>query len=157
MRVSLFNWIIKLYYFFPIQLLINHFKRNHILLLCWLVLFAIVTGNFGNYLGIPFLFLDPVYLNQVGFESYFLVGLSLAGFTIAFHITTYISDGHRFTFIGTLKRPFTTFSVNNSLIPLAFILTYTALIVRYELSNERISANELIINIIGLFLGYFAT
>lgn len=124
MLKRLLNWVIKFYYLFPIQLLVNHFKRNHVLLICWLVLFAIVTGNFGNYLGIPFLFLDPVYLNQVSFESYFLVGLTLAGFTIAFHITTYISDGHRFTFVGTLKRPFTIFSINNSILPLTFLVTY---------------------------------
>ncbi|MEM9856674.1 MAG: patatin-like phospholipase family protein [Bacteroidota bacterium] len=146
----------KLYYLFPIQLLINHFKRNHILLMCWLILFAIVTGHFGNYLGIPYLFLDPVYLNKVSFQSYFIVGLTLAGFTVAFHITTYINDGHRFTFIGTLARPFTTFSVNNSLIPIAFLITYVVLIVQYELSNEQITSDILFVHIVGLVLGYMS-
>ncbi|MEM6523365.1 MAG: patatin-like phospholipase family protein [Bacteroidota bacterium] len=113
-----------------------------------------MTGNFGNYLGVPYLFLDPVYLNKVNFQSYFLVGLTLAAFTVAFHITTYISDGHRFTFIGTVQRPFTTFSVNNSLIPVAFLLTYGALIIQYELSNEEIQPGELLLNISGLLTGY---
>lgn len=150
----LLNWIRNIYYFFPVQLLVNHFKRNHILLLCWLVLFAIITGSFGNYLGIPFLFLDPVYLNNVSFESYFLVGLSLAGFTIAFHITTYISDGHRFTFVGTQTRPFTTFSINNSVLPLVFLVTYIALLIKYELSNEDVDASKIFLYVIGLIGGY---
>ncbi|MEM9389040.1 MAG: patatin-like phospholipase family protein [Bacteroidota bacterium] len=154
MLKRLLNWVITFYYLFPIQLLINHFKRNHVLLICWLVLFAIVTGNFGNYLGIPFLFLDPVYLNQVSFESYFLVGLTLAGFTIAFHITTYISDGHRFTFVGTLKRPFTTFSINNSILPLAFLITYITLVIKYELSNEDAVSGQIMLYVAGLFTGY---
>ncbi|MEM7106914.1 MAG: patatin-like phospholipase family protein [Bacteroidota bacterium] len=154
MIVRSFRWIGMLYYAFPIQLLINHFKRNHILLLCWLILFAIVSGSLGNYLGIPYLFLDPVYLNEVGFQSYCLVGLTLAGFTVAFHITTYINDGHRFTFIGTVHRPFTTFSVNNSLIPVAFLVTYGIFIIQYELSNEQIESSKLLLNISGLLIGY---
>ncbi|HMQ00366.1 MAG TPA: hypothetical protein PKC24_11345, partial [Cyclobacteriaceae bacterium] len=55
------------YYSFPIQLLVNNFRRNHVMLLCWVFLFFIITGNFGRYLGIPYLFLDPEYLNEVGF------------------------------------------------------------------------------------------
>src|SRR6478736_751618 len=42
------------FYSFPIQLLLNNFKRNQVLLLCWIILFAMVTGNFGKYLGIAY-------------------------------------------------------------------------------------------------------
>jgi hypothetical protein len=66
-----------------------------------------VTGSFGKYLGIPYLFLDPEYLNKVNFRSFLSWGTVLAGFTMAFHITWYITDGHRFSFIGALGRPFT--------------------------------------------------
>lgn len=147
-------WVDKFYYSFPVQLLLNHAKRNHVLLLCWLVLFAIVSSNFGNYLGIPFLFLDPVYLNEVNFQSFFIVGLTLAGFSVAFHITTYISDAHRFTFIGTLRRPFTTFSINNSIIPFGFAIFYVIMIIRYEKSNESIGDDQLLFNILGFITGY---
>lgn len=154
MLARLSSWIKGVYYLLPVQLLINHFKRNLILLLCWLLLFAIISGKFGNYLGVPFLFLDPVYLNEVSFQSYFLVGISLAGFSIAFHITTYINDGHRFTFIGTVKRPFTTFSFNNSTIPLIFLITYIVSIVKYEVVNESVETQKLLEYILGLLLGF---
>ena len=105
-------------YSFPVQLLLNNFRRNHVLVLCWIVLFAMITGSFGKYLGIPYLFLDPEYLNKVNFTSFFIIGLCVAGFTTAFHITCYINDGHRFSFVGTLSRPFTKFAINNSVIPI---------------------------------------
>lgn len=106
-------------------------------------------------MGIPYLFLDPEYLNEVGFKSFFVVGVVLAGFTIAFHIATYIMDGPRFSFIGTLSKPFTKFSLNNSIIPLAFLVTYILLIIEYQVSNEYTTQADLIIEISGLLCGYF--
>jgi len=144
----------NLYYSFPVQLLLNNIRRNHVLLLCWIILFAMVTGNFGKYLGIPYLFLDPEYLNEVSFMSFFIMGLLTAGFTMAFHITCYISDGHRFSFVGTLSNPFKKFSVNNSIIPVAFLITYVYQIVFFQISNEYTTKTGLIQNLGGLFLGY---
>src|SRR5678816_1377937 len=118
---GLYNFLLAFRYSFPIQLLLNNFKRNHMLLLCWIILFAMITGSFGKYLGVPYLFLDPEYLNEVGFRSFFIMGAVIAGFSTAFHITCYINDGHRFSFIGTLARPFTQFIINNSLIPVLFL------------------------------------
>lgn len=138
----------------PIQLLINHFKRNQVLLLCWVFLFLIISGNFGNYLGIPYLFLDPVYINEVNFSSYFIIGVALAGFSIAFHITTYIVDAHRFSFLGTISRPFTVFSFNNSVIPFTFLFLYVIYIIRYQITNESSAADKLFIDILGLVSGY---
>lgn len=142
-------------YSFPVQLLLNNLKRNHILLLCWIILFAMVTGAFGTYLGIPYLFLDPEYLNNVNFTSFFIMGLCTAGFTMAFHITCYINDGHRFTFVGTLSRPFTKFCLNNSLIPLVFLGVYVWQIVGFQINNEYTTRWSLTSNLAGLLAGYF--
>lgn len=144
------------YYSFPIQLLINHLRRNHILLICWIVLFAMVSSNLGQYLGVPYLFLDPVYLNKVNFLSFFLVGVSIAGFSIAFHIASYIIDGHRFSFIGTLPKPFTVFSLNNSIIPFTFLICYVSFIIQYQVNNEYQDFDRLILLIAGLLAGYVA-
>jgi len=141
-------------YSFPVQLLFNNLKRNHVLMLCWVVLFAMVTGSFGKYLGVPYLFLDPEYLNEVSFKSFFILGLCTAGFTTAFHITCYINDGHRFSFIGTLSRPFTKFAINNSIVPVIFLVTYIYQIVRFQLSNEYSTKYNLIWNLSGLIVGY---
>ncbi|HEY9049092.1 MAG TPA: patatin-like phospholipase family protein [Ohtaekwangia sp.] len=144
----------KIFYSFPVQLLFNNIKRNHVLMLCWVILFAMITGNFGKYLGIPYLFLDPEYLNGVNFRSFFIMGLVTAGFTTAFHITCYITDGHRFSFVGTLSRPFSKFTINNSLIPFIFLCTYIYEIIEFQTHNEYSTARSLAWNLTGLMTGY---
>ncbi len=144
----------KVAYSFPVQLFLNNLQRNHVLILCWFVLFAMVTGSFGKYLGIPYLFLDPEYQNNVSFTSFFIMGAVLAGFTMAFHITCYITDGHRFTFIGALSRPFTKFVVNNSVIPFIFMVVYVLEIIKFQINNEYSKTGDLARNLSGLVLGY---
>jgi len=146
----------KIAYSFPVQLLLNNLKRNHVLMLCWMILFTMITGSFGKYLGVPYLFLDPEYLNEVNFRSFFIIGLCTAGFTTAFHITCYINDGHRFSFIGTLSRPFTKFAVNNSVVPLLFLVVYIYQIIRFQVNNEYTTDRALMWNLTGLLTGYVA-
>ncbi|MFZ6013462.1 MAG: patatin-like phospholipase family protein [Bacteroidota bacterium] len=141
-------------YSFPVQLLLNNIKRNLVLMLCWIILFAMITGTFGKYLGIPYLFLDPEYLNKVNFTSFFIIGLCLAGFTTAFHITCYITDGHRFSFVGTLPKPFTKFAINNSVIPVIFFTVYIYQIIRFQINNEYSTPADLARNLAGLLSGY---
>jgi len=144
----------KIAYSFPVQLLVNNIKRNHVLMLCWVILFAMVTGNFGKYLGIPYLFLDPEYMHKVSFASFFIMGLVTAGFTISFHITCYITDGHRFSFVGALSRPFTKFALNNSIVPAVFLTLYVFQIVEFQINNEYTTGRDLAINLAGLFCGF---
>jgi len=148
------NFLSAIFYSFPVQLLFNNFKRNHVLIVCWIILFAMVTGNFGQYLGIPYLFLDPEYLNEVNFMSFFIIGNVMAGFTVAFHITCYINDGHRFSFVGALSRPFTKFALNNSIIPILFIITYLFYILSFQLNNQYTTRSELLWNLMGLVIGF---
>jgi len=150
----LFFLVPKIAYSFPVQLLLNNFRRNQILILCWIILFAMITGNFGKYLGIPYLFLDPEYLNKVNFTSFFIMGTVTAGFTTAFHITSYINDGHRFSFIGTMSKPFTKFSLNNSFLPVLFLGTYLYEIISFQLNNEYSTRTDLFWNVSGLLSGY---
>lgn len=124
------------------------------MLLCWIVLFAMITGAFGKYLGVPYLFLDPEYLDEVNFTSFFIVGGVLAGFTTAFHITSYISDGHRFSFVGGLSKPFTKFSINNSIIPLAFLFLYIKQVTVFQINNQYTTQAELAWYLTGLLSGY---
>lgn len=151
---SLYFLVPQIYYSFPIQLLFTNIKRNHVLMLCWVILFAMITGGFGKYLGVPYLFLDPEYLNSVSFSSFFIMGAVIAGFTTAFHITCYITDGHRFSFIGTLPKPFTKFTINNSVVPLGFLVMYIYQVIKFQINNEYTSGDQLIWNVAGLLLGY---
>jgi hypothetical protein len=153
MRKLYFFWP-KLLYSFPIQLLLNNIRRNIVLMLCWVLLFAMMTGYFGKYLGIPYLFLDPEYVNKVSFTSFFWMGLMAAGFAMAFHITCYISDGHRFSFVGTLPKPFRKFVINNSIIPIVFLVTYVYQAVEFQIYNEHCTTSQLLLRLAGLFAGY---
>jgi hypothetical protein len=142
-------------YSFPIQLIFNHFKKNQLLLLCWVLLFAIINGGFAKGLGIPYLFLSPEYLNEVSFQSYLIVGLTLGGLIVAFNIASYILDGYKFHFIGTITKPFSKFSLNNSLIPLAFIINYIIQIINYQMVYEFMGFWESSLLAFALPLGIF--
>lgn len=143
-----------LFYSFPVQLLLNNLQRNLVLMFCWVILFAMVTGNFGRYMGIPYLFLDPEYLNRVNFTSFFIIGVVTAGFVMAFNISCYIIDGHRFSFVGTLPRPFSRFALNNSVVPFLFMATYIYQIVRFQINDEDMTAWAVTSNLAGLLGGY---
>ncbi|MGJ3236715.1 patatin-like phospholipase family protein [Marivirga sp.] len=142
-------------YSFPIQLILNHFKKNQLLLLCWVLLFSIINGGFAKGLGIPYLFLSPEYLNEVSFQSYLIVGLTLGGLIVAFNIASYILDGYKFHFIGTITKPFSKFSLNNSLIPLAFIINYIIQIINYQIVYEFMTFWEASLLAFALPLGIF--
>jgi hypothetical protein len=146
----------KILYSFPVQLFVNNLKKNQVLLLCWLLLFIVVTNNFGKLLGIPYLFLDPEYINKVDFWSFFIIGITLGGFAMAFHITCYIVDSFRFSFLGTLSRPFSRFAFNNSIVPLIFLIVYIISVVRFQLDNEFSSTTQIIGQVMGLLAGCLA-
>lgn len=146
----------KIVYSFPVQLLVNNIKRNHVLMLCWVILFTMVSGGIGKYLGLPYLFLDPEYLNKVNFTSFFIMGAVCAGFTTAFHITGYIADGHRFSFVGSLSKPFTKFAINNSVIPVLFLGTYIYQIIEFQIYNQYSTVESLMWYLGGLISGYIA-
>ncbi|MBX9850776.1 MAG: patatin-like phospholipase family protein, partial [Cytophagaceae bacterium] len=139
------------YYSFPVQLLINHLKKNQVLLLLWLLMFGFVTQNVGMMVGAPYLFLDPEYINSVDFRGFLIIGISLAIFIMSFHITTYILDSYRFNFLGTIPKPFTKFCLNNSLIPIAFVIVYLICIIRFQTKNMLAPPDEILIEL-GAFL-----
>ncbi len=144
-----------IYHLFPVQLLIHHIRNNQVLLLLWALLFAVVTQNFGKVLGIPYLFLDPEYMYKVDFRSFFVMGVVFAAFTMAFHITCYILDSAKFPFLGTLSRPFSKFCINNSIIPLAFLITYIICIIRFQLDYEYNTPYTILKYIAGFLSGTF--
>jgi len=147
----------KLFQSLPIRLLFNNIKQNHILLLSWFVLFSAITGHLGEFLGIPYLFLDPEYLQNVNFLSFLLMGVTISGFSVAFHIASYIVVGHKYSFLAHHKNPFATFSLNNSLIPLVFLATYIWNIIQFQASNEFATTTDIFIDIAGLLTGYILT
>ncbi|TXB66635.1 patatin-like phospholipase family protein [Vicingus serpentipes] len=146
----------KLFYFLPTQLFLISIKRNHFVLLFWIILFGIVGENLFVKYGIPYLFLAPEYLNEVSVWSYFIMGFSIGGFVMAFNVTGYIINSNKFPFIATLKYPFLKYCINNSLLPLLFIIYFCFKIAYFLHTKELYSNSEITIFIIGLLGGYIS-
>jgi len=143
----------KIIYFFPVQLLFVHLKKNLLLLIFWLLLFAIITKSISLKYGVPYLFLYPEYLGEVSFISHTLVGLASGAFIMAFNISSYAVNGFRFPFLATLNRPFIKYCQNNTIIPLAFSLLYLISAATFQLEYEGESWGNIILNGIGFAFG----
>ncbi|HEY6161636.1 MAG TPA: patatin-like phospholipase family protein [Bacteroidia bacterium] len=145
----------RIVFFFPFQLLFLHLKKNHLHLLFWLLLFGFVSGALAPRYGVPYLFLNPEYLNHVNFLSYFIIGFACSGFIIAFHISSYVMNGFRFPFIATLYNPFLKYSINNSIIPLAFLIVYIFRIHSFLVSEKLYTTFQVWWMITGFLCGFF--
>ncbi len=143
-----------LYFSFPVQLLLVHLKKNLALLLFWGILFGIITGHIGKEFGIPYLFLDPEYLGKVNWLSLFIMGLSMGGFVLAFQITSYSLESSRFNFLGYLRMPFGKFFLNNSLIPVLFVVVYMINFIKFQTESEYLSIYRILLEAFS-FLGGF--
>jgi hypothetical protein len=143
----------RVYYFFPLQLLLLHLRNNQLLLLFWVLLIAFVCRWIGVKYGVPYLLLDPEYLGTVNYWSYFILGFSCGGFIMAYHLSSYIANSFRFHFLATLSRPFYKYCVNNSFVPMAFIIIYLWQIIGFQYENEMLSGKEIFMNSLGFVVG----
>ncbi|MBI2279618.1 MAG: patatin-like phospholipase family protein [Bacteroidetes bacterium] len=144
----------KLIYFLPTQLLLTNLKRNHIILILWIILFGVVNQNLFVKYGIPNLFLAPEYLNELSFWAYAIFGVSIGGFVMAFNITGYVINSSKFPFLAALKYPFTRYCINNSLLPFLFVLFYCYKMSMFLHENENISTFNIIIYNLAFLSGY---
>jgi Patatin-like phospholipase len=152
-RLTFRQWWRRVLYFFPFQLLLLHLKKNHLLLFIWLLLFGYVTESVGVKYGVPYLFLYPEYFGGVGILSHAITGFALGGFITAFHLYSYGMHGFRFPFIVTIARPFLKFTVNNSVIPALFVLTYCVHAARFQYTQELVPAMDIVLHIGGFLFG----
>ena len=116
--------IANIFYSFPVQLVILHLRNNLLLIIVWILITLLMTGQLGRLFGIRYLFLAPEYLGEVSSLSYFFLGLSFGAFTITWNLTTYLLESHQFPFLASLARPFAKFCLNNFLIPLSLSLIH---------------------------------
>ncbi|MEO0727487.1 MAG: patatin-like phospholipase family protein [Bacteroidota bacterium] len=143
----------QLYYSFPVQLLLLHLRSNMMLLSLWIVLLLMMSGSLGRRLGLQYLFLDPEYLGEVNFLSFYIVGMALGGFFMSWNLTTYLLTAQHFPFLASLKRPFTKFSINNLLLPLAFGLFYLLLIGFFQDHYQGLPLIRNLLHLLALVLG----
>jgi len=146
------NQLQNLREFFPVRLLLLHLRRSLLLLMFWLLLFGTVGGFFFRKIGYHYLFQMPEYLYRVSPLSYLIMGLVLGLFVMAFHISSYIFYSYRFPFLATLSRPLYIFSINNSIIPIAFYAYYSVIIV-IALNGEGFAAFQIFLSVLALYFG----
>ncbi|HEX4887054.1 MAG TPA: hypothetical protein VFV37_03315 [Luteibaculaceae bacterium] len=149
---ELFN---RVYYFFPFQLVILHFKKNHLLLLFWVLLFAIVNKGIGVKYGAHILLLSPEYNGNTGFAAFGILGFAFGGFVMAFNLYSYIMHGFRFPFIASVSRPFYKFCINNFIFPAAYTLVFLFESAEFQASRELIEPLQIAVNLFGYILGMF--
>ena len=147
-------WFRKIMYFFPVQLLLVHFKNNQLLIIIWAILFGFVTESISQKYGIPYLYLTPEYMGEVSFLSYFIVGFSFGGFVMAFNISSYITNGHRFPFIATLSKPFLKYFLNNIPWVILFLITYIYNAVTFLINDGVFAWNQIAFYMFGFLLGF---
>jgi hypothetical protein len=146
------DWLRSFWRFFPVQLLVVSLRKHQALLLFWIFIFTVVVGRFAANYGVPYLFLDPEYLGNVGYLSFAFVGMGFAALFVTWNIVSYMLHSHRFEFLASLEKPLSVFFINNSIIPAIFLTGYIWAIIRFQSQFEFQNWK-----IVGLILaGFFA-
>lgn len=147
--------LVNIYYTFPVQLLKLQLKHNVLLLSIWAGLFALMSGQIGSSMGFHKMFLDPEYMGEVTFWSFFIIGLAYGSFFIAWNTSIYILNSYRFPFLASLYRPFAKFSFNNFFIPVLFIIFYVFKIIHFQWYNEYTGQYSILFYCLGFLMGAF--
>lgn len=143
----------RIAYFFPFQLLLVLIKKNQLMILFWAILFGFVTQSVAPRYGIPFLFLNPEYFNEVNVWSYLIMGFACGGFIMAFNISSYVMNAFRFPFLATLANPFFKYCINNYILPVSFLIVYVISIYNFQINNQFSSHMEVCMEIIAFLVG----
>ena len=143
-----------IFYSFPVQLLILHFRKYQILLLFWLALISTINSGFMKSYGADALFFSPEYLGTINIWGALITGVALGIFVMSWNVTTFILHSKRFKFLATNTHPFLKYCLNNAILPLFLILFYFIKLYRFNNYRELMSFTEVFIEIIGILLGF---
>src|SRR5258708_8277519 len=113
-----------IYYSFPVQLFILHFRKYQLLLVFWFILVSTIDSGFMKNYGADALFFVPEYLGAVSPLSAAIMGVAMGVFFMSWNITTFILHSKRFKFLATASKPFLKYCTNNSILPLLFLIFY---------------------------------
>ena len=143
----------NIFYSFPIQLLILHFRKYQILLVIWAILTSTINSGFLENFGADSLFFVPEYMGKVNALSTALVGITMGVFFMSWNITTFILHTKRFKFLATTSKPFLKYCINNSVLPLLFLFFYLFKAVHFNLNKELISVSDVALLVTGFSAG----
>ena len=138
------QWSRQLYYSFPVQLVVLHLRSNHLLLATWIVFALLMSGSLAGKFGFQYLMLDPEYLGNVNFWSFYIQGIAFGSFFMSWNLTLYLLSAHYFPFLASLAKPFTKFVINNFVLPLFFFLVYLGYIVYFQAYYEGLNFQRIL-------------
>lgn len=138
------TWFRGFIYSFPIQLVLLHLRKYQVLLVFWFILFSVVNGSFMKTFGADSLFLGPEYLGNVNAFSMAIVGASIGMFIMSWNIATFILFSRYFRFLSATTNPFLKYCINNSIIPILFLIFYFFKAYHFELYKELIDRTEIL-------------
>ena len=142
----------NIFYSFPIQLFIIHFRKFQVLLVFWYLLGSTINSGFMKNYGADALFLAPEYLGNVNWLSALIVGLAWGVFVMSWNVTTFILHSKRCKFLATTNNPFLKYCINNSLLPLLFMIFYFSRLYHFNEYRELMPPGE-VLSLMGGLLG----
>ncbi|MBO9682472.1 MAG: hypothetical protein J7502_07390, partial [Flavisolibacter sp.] len=153
MKAPLGTYLRGIFYSLPVQLIFLHFRKYQVLLIFWFIMFSVVNSGFMKSFGADALFLAPEYLGNVTSISFAIMGMSIGVFIMCWNITTFILFSRHFTFLAATQYPFLKYCVNNSVIPLGFLIFYLIKAYQFAHFKELISNVEIIFLTVGFLAG----
>ncbi len=105
----------NIFYSFPVQLFILHFRKYQVLLVFWYVLGSTINSGFMKNFGADALFFAPEYLGNVNALGAAIVGIAMGVFMMSWNITTFILHSKRCKFLATASKPFLKYCINNAI------------------------------------------
>jgi len=103
--------------------------------------------------GADSLYLAPEYLGEVNPAAAAIVGAAIGIFIMSWNITTFILFSRHFRFLATSSNPFLKYCINNSAIPVIFLLFYFIKAISFYHIKELLSPGEIIFQILGFLFG----
>lgn len=147
------SMIKNIFYSFPIQLFILHFRKYQVLLVFWYIIGSTINSGFMKNYGADALFFAPEYLGNVNAIGAAIVGISLGIFFMSWNITTFIMHSKRCKFLATAAQPFLEYCINNAGLPLLFLVFYIFRLFRFDEQKELMSTGDIIVVMSGLLGG----
>src|SRR6188472_1678056 len=153
MKAPLGIYLRGIFYSLPVQLIFLHFRKYQVLLIFWFIMFSVVDSMFMKSFGADALFLAPEYLGNVTSISFAIMGMSIGVFIMCWNITTFILFSRHFTFLAATQYPFLKYCINNSVIPVTFLVYYMVRAYQFAHYKELISNLEIIVLAVGFLAG----
>lgn len=152
-NIAFFEYLRGTFYSLPVQLLFLHFRKYQVLLLFWVVLFAVASGAIMKTFGADALFLAPEYMGDVNALGAAILGVAIGIFIMCWNVTTFILFSRHFTFLAATQYPFLKYCINNSAIPLSFLFFYLFNAGAYLHERELVPTIEIAIIVGGFLIG----